>query len=88
MYKKGWKGINIDLNQTSIDLFNIFRPRDKNICAAISNKEEKVKVKIENIFSPLNKIYVDSLQKIDLHNLKTKNYYVKTKKFTDLSKKI
>ena len=23
LYKKGWKGINIDLNQTSIDLFNI-----------------------------------------------------------------
>ena len=87
LYKKGWKGINVDLNQTSIDLFNIFRTRDKNICAAISNKEEKVKVKIENIFSPLNKIYEDNLQKIDLNNSKTKNFYVKTKKIHSLVKK-
>ena len=56
LYKKGWSGTNIDLNQTSIDLFNIFRSRDKNICAAISDKENKVKVSIENIFSPLNTI--------------------------------
>ena len=31
LYNKGWSGINIDLNQTSIDLFNIARKRDKNI---------------------------------------------------------
>ena len=31
LYKSGWTGINIDLNQLSIDLFNIARPRDKNI---------------------------------------------------------
>ena len=42
MYKKGWRGINIDLNPLSIDLFNLARPKDINICAAISNKEKKV----------------------------------------------
>ena len=31
LYKKGWTGINIDLNKTSIDLFNFTRLRDKNI---------------------------------------------------------
>ena len=25
LYNRGWKGINIDMNQTSIDLFNILR---------------------------------------------------------------
>ena len=39
LYKLGWSGINIDLNKISIDLFNIARPRDINICTAISNKE-------------------------------------------------
>jgi FkbM family methyltransferase len=38
LYKAGWSGINIDLNQISIDLFNIARPRDINICTAITNK--------------------------------------------------
>jgi len=37
-YKKGWKGINIDLDFNSIDMFNFFRPRDLNIQTAISNE--------------------------------------------------
>ena len=37
LYKRGWKGINIDLSRTSIDLFNIARPKDININCAISN---------------------------------------------------
>ena len=44
LYKKGWKGINIDLNPLAIDLFNFARPSDINICAAISNKETKKKL--------------------------------------------
>lgn len=35
-----WKGINIDASQKSIKLFNQMRPRDINVCAAISDKEE------------------------------------------------
>ena len=37
LFKNGWKGLNIDLSQISIDLFNISRPQDINIRAAISN---------------------------------------------------
>ena len=51
LYQKGWTGINIDLSKTSIDLFNIARPKDLNICCAISNKTEK-KIFFEN--SPIN----------------------------------
>lgn len=43
LYKDGWSGINIDLNKISIDLFNIARPRDVNICTAITNKKGLVK---------------------------------------------
>ena len=39
LYKSGWKGINIDLNSLSIDLFNFLRPRDININTGISNEE-------------------------------------------------
>ncbi len=38
LYKNGWKGINIDLDFNSIDMFNYFRPRDHNIQIALSNK--------------------------------------------------
>ena len=39
LYKKGWHGLNIDLNPLTIDLFNYARPSDINICSAISNKK-------------------------------------------------
>jgi len=37
-YKKGWSGINIDLDFNSIDLFNFFRPKDLNIQSGISDQ--------------------------------------------------
>ena len=40
MYKKGWRGINIDLNPLTIELFDFFRNKDININAAISDVEE------------------------------------------------
>ena len=43
LYKKGWEGINIDLNKTSIDLFNRARKNDNNLNVAISNKSKKIK---------------------------------------------
>ena len=51
LFKKGWKGTNVDISKTSIDLFKIARPNDMNICCAISNKTEK-KIYFEN--SPIN----------------------------------
>ncbi len=44
LYRKGWRGMNIDLNQLTIDMFNYARPGDINICAAISSKEIKKKI--------------------------------------------
>ena len=54
LYNRGWHGINIDMNQTSIDLFNILRKRDKNICAAISNTSKKTIQYFDHLFSPIN----------------------------------
>ena len=39
LYKNGWKGINVDLDFNSIDMFNHFRPSDNNVLAALSNKK-------------------------------------------------
>ena len=43
LYKKGWRGINIDINSTAIDLFNIARKEDKNICCLLADKDNVLK---------------------------------------------
>ena len=55
LYKKGWRGINIDLNQTSIDMFNIARKNDINRCALLSDvRGLKKTVYFEHNFSAVN----------------------------------
>lgn len=39
LYKKGWSGINIDLNPLTIELFDFMRPKDVNINIGISDKD-------------------------------------------------
>lgn len=39
LYKRGWSGINIDLDFGSIDMFNYFRPKDDNQNIALTNKK-------------------------------------------------
>jgi FkbM family methyltransferase len=41
LYKKGWSGINIDLDFNTVDMFNFFRGSDLNIEAAVSDKNEE-----------------------------------------------
>ena len=54
LFNKGWKGINIDANPTSIDLFNIIRPKDINLCTTIDDKKKEYKVYFDHPFSPIN----------------------------------
>ena len=54
--KKGWKGINIDLDKDNIDLFNISRPYDENINIAISNKIGETDLFFYHKKSPINTI--------------------------------
>jgi len=42
LYKKGWNGINLDINHYSIKLFNFLRKRDISIHSGISNKKSKL----------------------------------------------
>ena len=41
LYKKGWRGINVDLDFGAIDMFNFFRNEDTNIHAAVSNSTDE-----------------------------------------------
>jgi len=42
LFKKNWRGINVDLSELSIDLFNSIRSEDININSAVSNSEGQV----------------------------------------------
>ena len=55
-YKLGWKGINVDLNPLTIELFNIARPNDINICVAISGKRGTKNLFFDHELSSLNTI--------------------------------
>tara|TARA_Y100000591_G_scaffold66960_1_gene55421 strand:+ start:528 stop:1253 length:726 start_codon:yes stop_codon:yes gene_type:complete len=56
LYKKGWNGINIDINPTSIDLFNIARPTDVNLCTTINNEKKIYDIFYDDPLSPVNTI--------------------------------
>ena len=84
LHKKGWKGVNIDLNQKSIDLFNACRKNDLNITACLSDKIEEVTIYLDSEFSALNSIYVDNSKNFKFKDLK--KISVKTKIFPELIK--
>ena len=63
LFRNGWNGINIDLNKTSIDLFNIARKNDENFRVAVSNKSKKIKFyyrKKINMLNTINKKFANN----------------------------
>jgi FkbM family methyltransferase len=42
LHQKGWSGVNIDLHQHNIELFNLFRRRATNVCAAVSDGQAEL----------------------------------------------
>ena len=56
LYKKGWNGVNIDINLLSIDLFKKARKDDVNLNIAVSNKYKKVKLYYRKSINMLNTI--------------------------------
>jgi FkbM family methyltransferase len=58
--KKGWKGINIDLDKDNINLFKIFRKNDHNIIGAVSNKVKEVDLFFYHKKSALNTISTEN----------------------------
>ena len=56
LYKKGWRGINIDIHQFSIDLFDYLRPNDFNFNYAVSNKDEIIDMYYQKKLSQISTI--------------------------------
>ena len=60
LYKKGWRGINIDLSEYSIDLFNYLRPDDININNAVTNFDGEIKFYYQKKLSQLTSVKKDT----------------------------
>tara|TARA_B100000780_G_scaffold255181_1_gene203702 strand:+ start:439 stop:1026 length:588 start_codon:yes stop_codon:yes gene_type:complete len=73
LYKKNWSGINIDISQFSIDLFNYMRPQDFNYNCAISNKNKIVKIFYQKEFSQLSTIKSIQAKSVFQGNIKEKD---------------
>ena len=41
LYRKGWRGINVDMDDIKVQGFNILRPKDINICSAVTDSSDK-----------------------------------------------
>ena len=56
LHKKGWLGINLDLDIDNINLFNTARPKDLNINVAVSNEIGEADLYFYHKKSPINTI--------------------------------
>tara|TARA_B100000963_G_C22589961_1_gene654993 strand:+ start:943 stop:1695 length:753 start_codon:yes stop_codon:yes gene_type:complete len=54
LYRRGWTGLNIDLDSVNIELFNFFRRNDNNVKSAVSDKIENAKLFYYHQKSPIN----------------------------------
>ena len=63
LFKKGWHGINIDLDKYNIDIFNYNRPNDYNICDALTDKIEDRDLFFYHEKSPINTLNLNVSKK-------------------------
>ncbi len=56
LYKRGWTGINIDIDYNTIDMFNFFRKKDCNIQAGVSDD-----IKEKNLYFFHNRSAINTL---------------------------
>ena len=84
LFKKGWNGLNIDLDKDNIDLFNVARPNDQNINVAISNKIDETDLYFYHKKSPINTIdkKTSDYQKAPISEIKK----IKTNTLTNIIK--
>ena len=76
LYKKGWSGLNFDVSQKTIELFDFLRKKDKNICCGITNKKGFKKLFFRKKLNMLNTLNRDIAK---IHFLKGYSFEIGTK---------
>ena len=77
LYKKGWQGINIDIDEYKIKNFNFFRNRDMNFACALSDKENELNIYMQSqssygSFTTLNREFAKTHSSLLGREIKTK----------------
>ena len=70
LHKKGWSGVNIDIQKFSIDLFKHLRPKDFNYNLAISSKNEVIDMYFQKKLSQLSTTEEEQAKKVFQGNIK------------------
>ena len=78
LYKNGWRGINLDISKETIEMFNIFRPKDINLNIGLSTKNGFQKAYFERKISTVSSLDKDYLKKIGRKNKIIKSISVMT----------
>ena len=86
LFKRGWNGINVDLDIKNIEIFNLSRPKDINLNHAISSSLSEKKLYFYHDKSPINTLSKDvsSFQNAQVKEIKN----IKTITLNNLLKKI
>jgi len=74
LFKKGWKGLNVDLSKVSVDLFKISRPRDYNINAAVTDFDGDTSYYESGVINQQNSLILENEKK----KIKVKAYKLNT----------
>ena len=92
LYKKGWEGINVDLDKDNIELFKRSRSNDNNFNKALSNDVKEVDLYFYHKKSPINTIdkKTSEFQKAKVSSIKkiktdTLNNIILNSKYKDQS---
>jgi len=72
LYLKGWRGVNIDVSDFSLELFNFLRPDDLSIQSAISDKDGEIELYYQKDFSQLSTTDIRWAKENFDNNFKTK----------------
>ena len=72
LYLNNWRGINIDVSQFSIDLFNFMRPDDHNLKCAVSESNQIVKIFFQKELSQLSTTDEEQAEKVFQGKIKSK----------------
>ena len=78
LYKRKWKGINIDINSLSIDYFNFLRPNDININLGVAKKNTTKILYYQKNKSPLNTLNLNHAKKIFSNRFNKKKIRTRT----------
>ena len=82
LYKRKWKGINIDINSFSIEYFDFLRPNDINLNLGVARKNSTKMIYFQKNKSPLNTLNLMHAKKIFSNTFKQKK--IKTKTLTNI----